>query len=388
MDISNLQQALCVRLDPWIRPRLKVLRRAFSAFHVCGLIGWIAGISFSMALTARLGLSLRVTGGLAVAAFVTFFALNLAVKVLTGRENLVYYHQEIAVVIVSALLLRLWEQPILPYLDVVFMGLGLFLACGRVGCLMVGCCHGRPHPWGVCYRKEHAEAGFSRHLVGVRLFPVQLVESLTVLGIILGGTVLVVTGAAPGSALAWYSIAYGLARFGFEYLRGDPARPYVGSFSEAQWTTLGLMGITATAELAGLLPLSWWHVAATLGLAGGMAVLARRESPVRRLFRPRHVQEIAELLEAARSRAEEAGELQTGETSLGVRISASTVQEPERKIEVYAFSYRDLPLSEDTARQLGGLVRQLRHAEETDLVRGNSGVYHLILPSKRSAYAL
>lgn len=374
-------------MDKTARPRVRVLRRSFSAFHVCGLIGWIAGISLALGLTAYAGLSLRVTGGLAVAAFVTFFALSLAVKVLTGRENIVYYHHEVAVVIVSSFLLWLWRQPVLPYLDAVFLGLGLFLACGRVGCLMVGCCHGRPHSWGVCYREEHVKAGFSRHLVGVRLFPIQLVEALTVIGIILIGTFLVVSGAAPGSALAWYSIAYGLVRFGFEYLRGDPARPYFGSFSEAQWTTLVLMGITAAAELAGLLPLSWWHVATTVGLAVGMVVLARRESAVRRLFRPRHVQEIAELLEAARSRADEAGELHIGETSLGVRISASTVQEPERKIDVFAFSSRSLPISEETARRLAGLVRELRHADETDLVRGDNGVYHLILPAQRSAHA-
>ena len=31
-----------------------------------------------------------------------------------------------------------------PYLDATALGLGAFLACGRVGCTLAGCCHGRP----------------------------------------------------------------------------------------------------------------------------------------------------------------------------------------------------------------------------------------------------
>lgn len=384
-------------LDFMAHPKVMIHRRSWSSFHVCGSVGWVAGISFALLLTVRLGLSLGVTAVLAVAAFITFLTLTMAVKVLTGVENIVYYHHEAAVVAVSSLLLRLLHQPVLPYLDIVFMGLGLFLVCGRVGCLMVGCCHGRPHPWGVCYRQEHADAGFPRHLVGIRLFPIQLLEALFVGFIVTTGTVLVLTGAPPGSALAWYSIAYGLGRFSLELLRGDPERPYFGSFSEAQWTTLALMSITTAAELAGLLPLSWWHVAATAGLAGAMIILATAEDPTRRLFRPRHVQELAALLEAARSRSAAAGEIHPGEihlgeTSLGVRISASRVREAEREIDVVAFSCRGRALSEPAAGRLARLIRRLQHvdapAAPADLVKGNGGVYHLLLPAKRSAYAV
>src|SRR3954447_18930561 len=98
------------------RPTVMVHRRSWSSFHVCGSVGWIAGISFALLLTVRRGLSLWVTAVLAFAAVVTFLALNMAVKILTGEENIVYYHHEVAVVIVSSCLLRIWEQPVLPYL--------------------------------------------------------------------------------------------------------------------------------------------------------------------------------------------------------------------------------------------------------------------------------
>lgn len=385
----SMKERLSSWLDRGVRPELRLIGRSWPAFHVCGLIGWATGISLALLLTWRLGLGVWVTAVLALGSIATFLGLIWVTRALAGEEVIIYYHHEIAVALVSSILLGLLRQPLLPYLDVVFMGLGTFLACGRVGCLMVGCCHGRPGSWGVCYRQEHAEAGFPRPLVGVRLIPIQLVESLFVAGTVAAGTVLMIGGAAPGSALALYSIVYGLGRFGFELVRGDAARPYFGSFSEAQWTTLVLMSTTAVAELTGVLPLSWWHLAAAGGLAAAMAVLATMENSARQLFRPRHVRQMAELIEAARSRTATDGRLHVGETSLGIRISASTVQNGEREAEVFAFSCRDGALPEETARRLAHLICQLRHASpEADLVKGSGDIYHLILPVQRSAYAL
>lgn len=376
-------------LDRLVRPQLDFWGGRWSSFTTCGAVGWLAAIAFALTLTVRLELATTVTAGLAPVAFLTFLGLTMAVKMVTGEENIVYYHHEVVVASVCAVVLRLWQQPVLPYLDVVFLALGLFLMCGRVGCFLVGCCHGRPHSWGVCYRQEHAAAGFSRHFVGVRLFPVQLVEALLVGAVVAGGTYLLAVGAPPGSALAWYSIGYGLGRFGFEFLRGDPGRPYLGRFSEAQWTTLVLMTATSLAELAGLLPLTLWHVGATATLALVMAALAISERPSDRLLRPRHVQQVAELLAAARAREKAAGEIGIGTTSLGLRLSASTVRQQGREVEAVALSSRDKALSEDSARCLARLLHRLRQAgDETELIAGGGGIYHVVLSTERGADAV
>ena len=106
---------------------------------------------------------------------------------------------------------------------------------------MVGCCHGRPHRWGVCYREEHAAVGFTPYFVGVRLFPIQAVESLWVFCIVTTGVTFVLNGRPAGAALAWYVVTYDLGRFCFEFLRGDPDRPYLWGFSQPQWISLLLM---------------------------------------------------------------------------------------------------------------------------------------------------
>jgi hypothetical protein len=143
-----------------------------------------------MSLVTYLGLSPLVLVWLVLTAVLTFLALAMVTKIITGEENLIYYHHEIAVMVVAACLLNLLYQPVLPYLDITILGLGTFLAFGRVGCLMVGCCHGRPHGRGVCYRAEHAAAGFTPYLVGVRLFPIQAVESVWVFSIVVVGVCL------------------------------------------------------------------------------------------------------------------------------------------------------------------------------------------------------
>ena len=266
------------KLDKLVRPEIRALRRSWQAYQVCGYSGFGLAIVLTMCLVAYLNLSPLVMGAITLVTALVFFGLVMASKIVSGEEQIVYYHHEIAVLIATTLLLWLLKQPILPYLDLTILGIGLFLVFGRVGCLMAGCCHGRPHRWGVCYRPEHAEAGFTPWYVGVRLFPIQAVESLWVFGVVLVGSILVVKGSAPGTALAWYTISYGVARFGLEFWRGDPERPYLWGFSEAQWISLLLMGLAAGAELSGALPLSPWHIGAAGGVLATMIAIGFDET--------------------------------------------------------------------------------------------------------------
>ncbi len=297
---------LSSRLDRLVRPELCVFHRRCPSFLVCGYTGLALAIALVMTLAALRELSLGVMSAIVLAGMATFLALAMATKILTGEEILIYYHHEIAILAVSGLLAWLLGQPVLPYLDVTILGIGQFLVCGRVGCLMAGCCHGRPHRWGVRYRPEHAEWGFTPYYVGIRLFPIQIVESLWVAMIVVVGGFLLLSGSPPGTALAWYVIAYDVGRFGFEFVRGDPTRPYYGGFSEAQWISLMLMCVVVWAGLKGVLVFHGWHAAATLGLVLTMAVVMLHQrfgqSRWHRLLRPDHVAELAGIVEIVSTR--------------------------------------------------------------------------------------
>lgn len=382
-----LRRRITHALDAFARPELTLPHRRVCSYHVCGVTGLVLAVLLGMSLVTRLGLSTRVLGGLVLTSVATFLALAMVTKILNGKENLIYYHHEIAILIVAALTLRLLGHPILPYLDVVILGVGLFLACGRVGCLMVGCCHGRPHPWGVAYRPQHAEAGFASELVGVRLFPVQAVESLFVFGVVLLDSALVVSGRPPGEALAIYVFAYGAARFFLEFARGDADRPYFKGFSEAQWTSLVLMAGGVGAGLRGDLPLDPLQVVATALVVLAMVgvTLKRRLHPTPRyeLLHPRHISEVAVALQGIAIPAPgspASGTARLIETSRGLRISGGRLAGAGGPVDHYCLSCAGPPMGAATAAVAAGLILRLRRGEGSrELVRGPTGVFHLLI---------
>jgi hypothetical protein len=384
-----LHKAFNSYLDRLIRTEIQMFHRFWPAFQVCGLTGLMLAILLTMTLVTYRGLSPWIMAGITLAAVGASLALAMATKIVTGEEKLIYYHHEIAVMVAVALLLWLVQQPLLPYLDITILGVGTFLVCGRLGCLMVGCCHGRPHRWGVCYRNEHAAAGFTPYFVGVRLFPIQAVESVWVLGTVLVGSVFVLNNYPPGEALAWYVIAYDIGRFGFEFLRGDPARPYHWGFSEAQWTSLFLIWLVVGAELMGGLTFHPWHAGAAAGMILIMITVVfnrrLRRTATHRLLHPRHVREVAEAIELVSDLASERTMLNwamidIGRTSLGIQISAGRISGAAGAIDHYALSAQNGSLTEEAAKSLANLIIQLKHpANTTELLTGSRGVFHLLI---------
>lgn len=369
------------------RCTLPLAGRRVSSFHVCGWIGMAVAWTLAFWLVQARGLALEVMSLVALSGTVTFVVLAMLTKIIGGEEELIYYHHEIAVLAVAALLLQVLGQPTLPYLDVTILAVGGFLTFGRVGCFMVGCCNGQPCPIGVCYRHEHAEAGFPRYLVGTRFLPIQLIESVTVSLIVTIGVALWVRGCAPGAVLVWYSVAYGALRFLFEYFRGDPSRPYLGALSEGQWTTVVILALVVVGGRAGRLPVEPWHLWVCGGVFVAAAVSLARGGRERRLFRVRHLCEIARLVDVATEEARSVGVSHTGTTSLGVLVSAHTVREGGRDVQLWSLSVPRLDLPAGTLERLVATVARLKGVAGAPWKLG-SGVYHLILPAPGGARAL
>jgi hypothetical protein len=363
----------------WVRPRVTALGTRWSSFQVCGAIGVLLASALAVSLASRAGLSLGVAAGLLAMGAVTFVVLAMATKIITGRESLIYYHHEIAILVSSAAVLSAFGLPVLPYLDLTALWLGVFLTCGRVGCLMVGCCHGRPHHWGVSYSDEHAAAGFPGCYVGVRLFPVQPVESLVVASIVIGGSVLFLQNSAPGTVLSMYVVTYSVARIGLEELRGDCARPYWGRFSEAQWTSLVLIAGIVLAEWQGRLPFSEWHVALAVGGALSMLLLALSGKAEHALVHPHHADEVAAIVKSPPAAR---GPVAVRRTSLTIGVSAQRLSGASgAQTVLYSLSRVDRALTRREALTLARLIVNLlaRAASPRELLHGRHGVFHLIV---------
>jgi hypothetical protein len=360
--------------------------RQYSLFQIFGYSGLLLAFAVETGLVMRVSLPVWVGVAIVPLAVVIFLALAMATKIVIGHELIIYYHHEIAVLSGSALFLRLLRQPVLPYLDIFVLGLGVFLACGRIGCLLVGCCHGRPYRWGITYHEHHAAAGFTPYYVGISLFPVQALESFFALAVVGFGVRMVLHGSAPGSAFSWYVIAYGFGRFCFEFLRGDPERPYFFGFSEAQWTSLILMSLTVSSEFSHALPWQPWHGGITVALVLLMVAVSLhrrfRKTPTHWLLHPRHIREVACALEyAAASPSRLVPEIRVGCTSQGIQISSATTDSSAGEIHAhYCLSRRVQPLTIDGAATLAGVICQLQHhPRHFRLIPGNNNVFHCVI---------
>jgi len=340
------------------------------AFLACGLAGLAASFAVSLLSASALGLSLAAQLAIALCGAATFVALALATKAVTGVESLTYYHHEIAILTVAGAVAALLGEPVLGHLDASALGVGSFLVLGRVGCLLAGCCHGRPASVGIVYRRR--APGLPPYLIGRRLAPVQAIESAAALALVVAGA-MSLDSHREGAAAALYVAGYGLVRPVLEELRGDWRRPRWRGLSEAQWTSIGLVLAAAVADASGLLPdgpARW----APVVLAAELVLLRelRRRRP-RTLLDPDHVRELVRACE--RSAAVPAGRPTVLRTSQGVRLSAST----ERAMRSVSLSRTPAPLQPDDVALLAPVVAELcLHRERVDVVAGAADVFHVV----------
>lgn len=243
-----------------------LMYRPGSRFRVCGYLGLISAAAITITLSIYTGLSLWTVFWILLSTIGVFVFHLMFYRFMERAQQLVLYPYLCIVFAIAVIVPLLRRQSTLSYLDVTAIGFATFVAVGRVGCFMVGCCHGRPSRFGICYGEQHVSAAFPAQFLGVRLFPVQLLESMWLAFIVIIGSYFIWSRHIPGTALTLFIAAYCPARFCFEFMRWRPRRSYYLGLSEAQWTSLALMTLLASLEVLTVLPFSRWHIFIAIGL--------------------------------------------------------------------------------------------------------------------------
>ena len=389
--LSHIINSYCDRfISP--RVRIRINRRSYPAFKVWGCAAFLLAASLGFGLGLRRGLPLWAMTLDVMLAFMSFYAMAMVTKIIIGQEVLIFYHQLIAVTAVLTCAAWLLGQPVLLAADVAVIAVGATLTFGRIGCLMVGCCHGRPCRFGVRYSSEHAAEGFTAGLVGVRLFPLQIVECFFALVIVAVGCFMIWNDYAPGAAAAWFVASYCSTRFCFEFARWPPSYHFKWGLSQYQWISVVLLLFTATLELGGFLPFQLWHVLlmVLILLATAAVILERRlRSFDKDLNHPEHVRELAAAIDSMRYVTQGQGTVETtpgpagipvSMTSLGLQISASRISSVTGDVHHYAVSSRRGRLTEESANSLAKLiVRSKLSSCRTEILKGSGGVFHLLI---------
>src|SRR5678815_3767384 len=115
-------------------------------------------------------------------------------------------------------------MPLFALADIFATALPLGHAIARVGCLMAGCCFGKPTslPWGVTYSDPLTPAPH-----GVPLHPTQVYEALYLLVIFGVCNWFYPRRRFDGQVMALYLLMYAAFRTLNEFLRGDGTRGWV-----------------------------------------------------------------------------------------------------------------------------------------------------------------
>lgn len=152
------------------------------------------------------------------------------------RSGGVFYGGLVLAVPVALLYARRAGLPVWTTADAFAPGIALGHVVGRIGCLLAGCCYGRPTtlPWGITFTSTRAAENVGTPL-GVPLHPTQLYEAGAELIILI---LLLTTERRgrpfPGRTVWSYMLLYAVSRFVIEFYRGDP-RGMMGALSTSQF---------------------------------------------------------------------------------------------------------------------------------------------------------
>jgi len=362
---------------------IKLFGIRIRSFHFFGILGYILGTVLGIFLCNILNLQPGIILLMTLIGAATFFALAFLAKWITGDEQIVYYHHEIAILIFCSITLKILNLPVLNYMDITILGIATFLGFGRIGCFSVGCCHGRPSAKGVKYGHQHGEDGFPHYLENVTLFPIQLVESAFVFLVIISGSVMLFQQLPAGSVLIFYTAVYGAFRFLIEFFRGDAERPYFLGLSEAQWTTLILLAITLECSAIDLVPFYYWHLIIFIGLFIISLVTVIENKKRKSIFTPQHISQIAlGLIELDKKikNSKVDNKINMFRTDLGFIFSKGQFVNNQSLLTHYTISSKiKMQLSLIEVKKLAELISRLRHHNALFEIKNNSsGIFHIL----------
>jgi phosphatidylglycerol:prolipoprotein diacylglycerol transferase len=158
------------------------------------------------------------------------------------RSGGVFYGGLIAAIVVCIWQLKKHRLPLWKSADLFAPGIALGYMVGRLGCLMAGCCYGKPTTvaWAVTFTDPAANLNVGTPL-NIPLHPTQLYESMA--GLILLLALLALEkrpGAFAGRTFWSFAFLYAVSRFIIEFFRGDDRGMVFNYLSTSQFISVVL----------------------------------------------------------------------------------------------------------------------------------------------------
>jgi phosphatidylglycerol:prolipoprotein diacylglycerol transferase len=168
-----------------------------------------------------------------------YFRSNPGEILVLARSGGVFYGGLIGATLVAFWYIRRHRLPLWTTCDMFAPGIALGHVVGRVGCLMAGCCYGRPAdvPWAITFTDPFANANVGTPL-NVPLHPTQVYEAGAELIILIFLLVTERKGRTyPGRTFWGYMLLYAVSRFIIEFYRADE-RGFLMGLSTSQFISV------------------------------------------------------------------------------------------------------------------------------------------------------
>jgi phosphatidylglycerol:prolipoprotein diacylglycerol transferase len=154
--------------------------------------------------------------------------------------GLVYYGGLIGAIIAGAIYIRWKKLPLWKTADVLAPSIALGSIFGRTGCLLNGCCYGRPAnvPWAITFTNPQAHE-LSGTPLFVPLHPTEIYDAILNLGLYIFLAWIFRHKKFDGQIFATYLLCYAVTRSIVEYFRGDySGLHYHFGLTPAQWISV------------------------------------------------------------------------------------------------------------------------------------------------------
>ena len=168
--------------------------------------------------------------------------------------GLVYYGGFLGAVVAGIIYIRWKRMPLWKTADVLAPSIALGSVFGRVGCLLNGCCYGRPTdlPWGMTFTNPQAH-NLSGTPLDVSLHPTEIYDALLNLFLYIFLAWLFRRKKFDGQVFVTYLLCYAVTRSVVEYFRGDYTNlHYHLGLTPAQWISVPIFiaGLALAAVLS------------------------------------------------------------------------------------------------------------------------------------------
>jgi phosphatidylglycerol:prolipoprotein diacylglycerol transferase len=141
-------------------------------------------------------------------------------ELLRFRQTGLVFYGGLVFAVAASVIYSKWKHVSLPVVaDIAAPSIAIGQAIGRLGCLMSGCCYGRPAsiPWAI----KFPYLDYMRH-------PTQIYEMLATLAIFVALMLFRKHKTIDGQVIWLYLVLYAVARFVIEFFRGDNPRILMG----------------------------------------------------------------------------------------------------------------------------------------------------------------